>query len=178
MRRPGKHGDTQPFHPYVFTVQCFIKPNKFAQAEQVTVTFVCPAPIRKRLFWGFSLFSLVTPVNSKALANQLHGAEPFLRSRQSCSYTRTFQHFMELEGSAPCSQEPSTGPYRESDQSSSQHPHPIFLRSILILSRVWVTYKTGFGLDLLHHIHSQIGITGNTALSLFYTLSSSPLHTH
>jgi hypothetical protein len=25
---------------------------------------------------------------------------------------------------------------------------------------------------------TQFGITGNTALSLFYTLSSSPLHTH
>jgi hypothetical protein len=36
---------------------------------------------------------------------------PFLRSRQLCSCSRTFQHFMELEGSLPCSQEPSTGPY-------------------------------------------------------------------
>jgi hypothetical protein len=36
-----------------------------------------------------------------------HGAEPFLRSRQMCSYSRTSQHFMELEGSLPCSQEPS-----------------------------------------------------------------------
>jgi hypothetical protein len=25
---------------------------------------------------------------------------------------------------------------------------------------------------------TQFGITGNTTLSLFYTLSSSPLHTH
>jgi hypothetical protein len=33
-------------------------------------------------------------------------------------------------------------------------------------------------LDLLHLIHSQLGNTGNTALSLFYTLCSSPLHTH
>jgi hypothetical protein len=39
-----------------------------------------------------------------------HGAEPFLTSRQLCSYSRTFQHFMEPEGSVPCSQEPSTGP--------------------------------------------------------------------
>ncbi|PNF13898.1 hypothetical protein B7P43_G10657, partial [Cryptotermes secundus] len=35
-----------------------------------------------------------------------HGAEPFWRSRQFCSYSRTSQHFMELEGSLPCSQEP------------------------------------------------------------------------
>jgi hypothetical protein len=33
-------------------------------------------------------------------------------------------------------------------------------------------------LDLLHLIHSQLGTTGNTALSLYYTLCSSPLHTH
>jgi hypothetical protein len=34
-------------------------------------------------------------------------AEPFLRSRQLCSHPRTSQHFMEPEGSVPCSQEPS-----------------------------------------------------------------------
>jgi hypothetical protein len=39
-----------------------------------------------------------------------HGAEPFLRSRQLCSYYRTFLQFMELGGSLPCSEERSTGP--------------------------------------------------------------------
>jgi hypothetical protein len=60
-----------------------------------------------------------------------HGAEPFLRSCQLCSHSRTSQHFMEPEGSSQCSQEPSTGPYPEPDQSS---PYYLILRSILILS--------------------------------------------
>jgi hypothetical protein len=47
-----------------------------------------------------------------------HGAEPFLKSRQLCSYSRTSQYFMEPEGSLLCSQELSTGPYPEPDQSS------------------------------------------------------------
>jgi hypothetical protein len=38
-----------------------------------------------------------------------------------CSYSRIFQQFMEPEGSLPCSQEPSTGPYPEPDQSSPYH---------------------------------------------------------
>jgi hypothetical protein len=51
-----------------------------------------------------------------------HGAGPFLKSRQLCSYSRNSQHSMELEGSLPCSQEPSTDPYPEPDQSNSCHP--------------------------------------------------------
>jgi hypothetical protein len=51
-----------------------------------------------------------------------YGAEPFLRSCQLCSHWRTSQHFMEPEGSLTCTQEPSTGPYPEPDQSSPYHP--------------------------------------------------------
>jgi hypothetical protein len=60
------------------------------------------------------------------------GAEPFLRSRQLCSYSRTYQHFMELAGSLPCSQEHWSLSWARSTQSIPSHP--IYLRSILKLS--------------------------------------------
>jgi hypothetical protein len=50
-----------------------------------------------------------------------HGAEPFLRNHQLCSYSRTSQNFIEPEGSLQYSQEPSTGPYPEPDQSNPSH---------------------------------------------------------
>jgi len=34
---------------------------------------------------------------------------------------KKFAHFMEPEGSLPCSQQPATGPFPEQDESS---PHP------------------------------------------------------
>jgi hypothetical protein len=50
-----------------------------------------------------------------------YGAEPFLRSRQLYSHSRTSQHFLESEGLISYSQEPSTGPYSEPYQSNPHH---------------------------------------------------------
>jgi hypothetical protein len=54
--------------------------------------------------------------------NQLHGAEPFLRNRQLCSYSRTSQQFMEPEGSIQCSQESFIFPYPELERSNREQP--------------------------------------------------------
>jgi hypothetical protein len=51
-----------------------------------------------------------------------YGAEPFLRSPQLWNPSRASQHFMEPEGSIPCSREPSTDPYPEPYQSNPLHP--------------------------------------------------------
>jgi hypothetical protein len=50
-----------------------------------------------------------------------HGTELFLRSRQLCSHSRTSQHFMEPEGSLPCSKEPSICPYPEPYRPNPYH---------------------------------------------------------
>jgi hypothetical protein len=56
------------------------------------------------------------------LTNQLTGAELFLRNRQSLNYSRISEHFMRPEMLLPHSQEPSTSPNREPDQSSPYNP--------------------------------------------------------
>jgi hypothetical protein len=61
--------------------------------------------------------------HSESLTHSLtHGAEPFLRSCQLCSYSRTSQHFMESGDSSPHSHNPSIGPYPEPDRSNPYHP--------------------------------------------------------
>jgi hypothetical protein len=57
-----------------------------------------------------------------------YGAEPFLRSRQLCSPSRTSQHFMELEGSSPCSQGPPLVPILS--QIDPVHTFPSHLSKI------------------------------------------------
>jgi hypothetical protein len=74
---------------------------------------------------------------------------------------------MELEGSLPCSKEPSTGPYPEPDQSNPSHPIP--LRSILTMS-------THLRLDLSSGIF-LFGIPTNI-LHVFFSLirATCPAH--
>jgi hypothetical protein len=70
-------------------------------------------------------------IKLKSYHTLIHRAEPFLISRQLCSYSKTFRDFMEHVSSLPCIQESSTSPYPEPDQSNLYHP--ISLSSILIL---------------------------------------------
>jgi hypothetical protein len=89
---------------------------------------MCGIPEHRLSFvvlWKLTCFRY--PLHWKSLTHLLtHRAEPFLRRRQLCSHSITSQHFMETEGSLPCSQEPSTDPHPEPDQSNPYHPilHP------------------------------------------------------
>jgi hypothetical protein len=78
----------------------------------------------------------------------LHGAESFLRSRQLPIYSRSSQYFVDLEDSVLCSQEPSTSTHPEPDESSPYHPNTISLRSIFILSCVYIEENTIFVITL------------------------------
>jgi hypothetical protein len=48
---------------------------------------------------------------------------------------------MELEGPLPCSQEPSTGPYNNPDQSSPYHPI-LHLKNSFMQSEIKIDWNT------------------------------------
>jgi hypothetical protein len=83
------------------------------------------------MFNDFHIWKMVC--NGIYIHPLLHGAGPFFRNRQLCSYSRTSQHFMEPIVSVLCSQEPSTGPCPEPDQSNSYH-------AILSWHLYWLIY--------------------------------------
>jgi hypothetical protein len=64
------------------------------------------------------------------------------RSHRLISYLRIFRYFVEPKSSLPCSQEPSTRPDPEPDESGPYHPI-LSLRSILLLS-----YKLRLGFPI------------------------------
>jgi hypothetical protein len=86
----------------------------------LAVTCVVFVPMQTQLILAYS--SNVPNKYHNHHHHRHHGAEPFLRSRQLCSYSRFSQHFMEPECSLPCSQEPFTGPSPEPDRSIPCHP--------------------------------------------------------
>jgi hypothetical protein len=130
----------------VYTIPVFVSADWWARVNREFAERWYASPLYQmtRLFPMVHYTSLSNPEpNAHSLSshssklylqtNQLHRAESFLRSRQSLSYSKSSQHFMEPEGSLRCSQEPSTGFYPEPDQSNPYHLISC-LRSILILS--------------------------------------------
>jgi hypothetical protein len=90
--------------------------------EKLTIHYVMPRLRMREALIQLSHTSSLRGAEALRKNIWLHGAEPFLRSRQLRSYSRISRHFMESECSLPCSQEPSIGTYPEPDQSSPYHP--------------------------------------------------------
>jgi hypothetical protein len=135
-------GTSSASHECLFIITPWLNHlNSFVDAMPLTLTVIC----------------MHIPI---VLGSLTHGAEPFLRSRQLCSYLRTSQHFMEPECSLPCSQEPSTGPCPEPDQSNPYHPilsllihvnivHPPMSWSSQWSPSFWLSHQYPIGIRLL-----------------------------
>jgi hypothetical protein len=96
-----------------------------------------------------------------------YGAEPFLRNCQLCSHSRTSQHFTEPEGSLPCSQEPSTGPYFK----GIKHLKALFLKchAVIILMHVQQLNTAPTNQQNVHH-------TQNTCIHTSFTVRTFVYH--
>jgi hypothetical protein len=90
--------------------------------RQISPLYSVFSVLARTFFQARSSRAPSAPLTLYSIHSLTHGAEPFLRSCQLCSHSRTSQRFMEAEGSLPRSQEPSTGPYPEPDRSNPSHP--------------------------------------------------------
>jgi hypothetical protein len=80
-----------------------------------------------------------------------------LETPQLCSYLRTYQHFMEPEGTLPLLKEPSTFPNPEPDKSNPYHTIPSYLSkiyfNIVYAPTSWSSqclFPTGFPTNIHH----------------------------
>jgi hypothetical protein len=99
-------------------------------------TFTIPSVFITRCFSTQKILALPcsyntsSPLNLNAFVDEwfslphslTHGAEPFLRSRQLCSYSRTSQHFYGTQRFITALHKPSTGPYPEPNRSNPYNP--------------------------------------------------------
>jgi hypothetical protein len=108
-----------------------------------------------------------------SLTNQSHRIGHLLRSFQLCSCSRTSQHFMKPGGSLPCSQEPSTGPYPEPDQSNPSYLSKIHF-NIVYPSTSWSSQwslPSGFPTNILYaFLFSPIRATCPVYLTLLHLI--------
>jgi hypothetical protein len=89
----------------------------------ITIIIIAVVLRRNILFHGHENNGRSVEINYHlTTAKKVYGAESSLRNRQSLSYSRFSQYFMEPEGSLPCSKESSTDLYPEPDQSTPYHP--------------------------------------------------------